>query len=168
MTIMHNLVHRSNPILKDISLKVLKNTQLRNEISKVLSEKIQEYKGIGLAAPQLGIPVRAIIIGFGENPQVMFNPEIIEFGPDSSLMSEGCLSFPQMKLKVRRSTYVDVKWENLFGEEKSMRFVNLTAQILQHEIGHLDGVLFTDLVSRYKIDKEVKRLGWKSLYLDRD
>jgi peptide deformylase len=164
----YNLVHRSDPVLKQISTTIPKPLELRNTLSQLLTEKIKEYNGIGLALPQLGISRRAFVIGYGENPQVMFNPEITEFGKDTVLMPESSLTFPGMVLKIKRSSSVDIKWENLFGEEKAMRFVNVTACLLQQMCGMLDGVLITDLVSRYHINKEIKRLGWKSLLLDKD
>lgn len=100
--------------------------------------------GIGLAANQVGI-LKRIIIVLTENFQgVMINPEIVRYGPESSVLAEGCLSFPGQRVNIDRPSAIYVAWWNLDGTSSNREFTGLTAKCIQHEIDHLDGKLIED------------------------
>lgn len=136
-----------DPILRKKS-KVVSNYSDR---LKVLIEDMYETMdiayGVGLAAPQVGILKRIIVIDNRDdengNRFYMINPEIIEKeGEEVSL--EGCLSVPGKQGSVKRAKEVKVRYNDLYGEEKIMEAEDFLARILQHEIDHLDGILYTD------------------------
>ncbi|NMW84900.1 peptide deformylase [Peptoniphilus sp. AGMB00490] len=136
-----------DPILRKKS-KVVSNY---NDRLKVLIDDMYETMdiayGVGLAAPQVGILKRVIVIDNRDeedgNRFYMINPEIIEKeGEEVSL--EGCLSVPGKQGSVKRAKDVKVRYNDLYGEEKIMEAEDFLARILQHEIDHLDGVLYTD------------------------
>ena len=119
--------------------------------------------GIGLAAPQVGHAIRLVVMdtdwsdeGAERNPTVIVNPEIVE-REGTILWEEGCLSVPDFTAEVERSEHIVVRYENLEGEEVTEDVTGLRAVCFQHEIDHLDGVLFIDRISRLKRSLYVKR-----------
>lgn len=115
-------------------------------------ETMREAPGVGLAAPQVGIPLRVIVVEFGDEedenvPPKLFslvNPEIVRASKDSITGTEGCLSIPGYLGDVERSTQVLVKGQNRHGKPMRLKANGWLARIFQHEIDHLDGVLFID------------------------
>lgn len=102
-------------------------------------------KGIGLAAPQVGIPKRVIIADIGEELITMMNPEILTgFGED--FLKEGCLSVPDTFVSIKRRQSIWVKYLNKKGNEQECELNGLTARVIQHEVDHLNGVLIIDYV----------------------
>lgn len=108
-----------------------------------MKETMYEAHGVGLAAPQVGILKRLVVIDVGEGPIVLINPEILETS-GSQLDEEGCLSIPGREEEVERPNYVKVKALNEKGEEIIIEGEELLARAMCHEIDHLDGVLFID------------------------
>ena len=106
--------------------------------------------GIGLAAPQLGILQRLIVLdcekeeGATPRPTVMFNPEILAVSDETNVYDEGCLSIPEQFGEVTRPAEVQIRWIDADGDEKEAGFDGLWATCVQHEIDHLNGVLFID------------------------
>lgn len=107
--------------------------------------------GIGLAAPQIGIKRRMVVIDVGEGLIELINPEITHFSEEKAGMDEGCLSVPGMRGYVMRPEKVTVKAQNRKGEWFTIEADGLLARCLQHEIDHLDGVLYVD-----KMEYEIK------------
>jgi peptide deformylase len=108
-----------------------------------MEETMRAASGVGLAAPQVGVGVRLIVLDVGEGPIVVFNPEIIDRdGQDVDV--EGCLSIPGVNGYVERSAWVKVAGLDAKGKPLVIEGTDLLARALQHEIDHLDGVLFTD------------------------
>lgn len=115
---------------------------------------MQEHDGIGLAAPQLGEPSRVIAVvdpqGKPRKPLVMVNPEIVEaFGPVVTF-EEGCLSFPGLYFDVLRPLGVEVSYRDPDGNERILRDEGLLARVIQHEVDHLDGILYIDRLPRWR------------------
>ncbi|HEY8888891.1 MAG TPA: peptide deformylase [Clostridium sp.] len=110
---------------------------------KDMMETMYDSKGIGLAAPQVGILKRIVVIDIGNGPMAIINPEIIEM-QGSQLSNEGCLSLPGIQKNVARPEKVRVKALNEKAEEIVIEGEGLLARALCHEIDHLDGVLFID------------------------
>lgn len=108
-----------------------------------MKDTMYEFDGIGLAAPQIGVLKRVIVVDAGDNYMELINPEII-YKEGEQTGSEGCLSIPGVYGKVTRAKKVVVKALNRHNEEIEIKAEDLLAKVLQHEIDHLDGILFTD------------------------
>ena len=121
-----------------------------------------EAHGIGLAAPQVGYSIRVIVFDIehpeGEkNPQVLINPVILE-AEGEEVMEEGCLSVPGIRAEVKRKAKVLVKGYNLDEKEVIIEADGLLARVIQHEVDHLDGILFFDRISRIRREMIKKKL----------
>ncbi len=121
-----------------------------------------ENDGLGLAAPQCGISYQVFVMGTKENKQIMYNPVILSSADEKIADVEGCLSYPGLIIKVPRPTAVQVKWQHVDGKVMEGKFTGLTARIIQHEIAHLQGVLFWEGVGKTTLamarDKRTKYL----------
>jgi peptide deformylase len=136
----------------------------RSFVSNMI-ETMHEAKGIGLAAPQVGVSKRIIVIEDVENknngsPLALFNPKIVKKKGKSSFC-EGCLSVPQVTADIVRSERVLVEALNIEGERVRIDAKGLFATVLQHEIDHLDGILFIDRVGFFKRKKILKEISSK-------
>lgn len=109
-------------------------------------ETMEKLDGIGLAAPQVNVQKQIIVLLIAGLPVVMFNPEVTVVGDDTDLMEEGCLSVPDQTGAVQRPTKIQVKYLTRRGKEAQMTLEGLEARCLQHEVDHLNGVLFVDKV----------------------
>ncbi len=121
-----------------------------------------EAPGIGLAAIQLGEPQRVITIDLAKKeeppePQVFINPEILWVSDDKATYEEGCLSIPEYYEEVERPALVKVKYLDVKGKPQEIEAAGLLATCLQHEIDHLNGVLFIDHISKLKRDRVIKK-----------
>lgn len=103
--------------------------------------------GCGLAAPQVGISKRFLVYDAGNGPTVVVNPVIIKQRGEQFEPSEGCLSLPRIKARIRRPNVISIKAQDINGNEIFIRATELEARILCHEIDHLDGILITDRAS---------------------
>ena len=143
-----------DPELKKRSLPVTVITDKTRELVRDMAETMYDAPGVGLAAPQIGVHQRIIVIDVSckdDKPEliVAINPEIIH-AEGEAYEEEGCLSVPKFSANVRRHAKVVVKSLNLDGEEVVIRADDLLAIAFQHEIDHLDGVLFIDHLSPLK------------------
>ena len=143
-----------NPELKKKSLQVTIITDSIRELARDMAETMYDAPGIGLAAPQIGVHQRVIVIdvsGKNEPPDliVAINPVIIHSDGDS-FEEEGCLSVPSYAANVKRHAGVIVKALDLEGNERTWNAEDLLAIAFQHEIDHLDGILFVDHLSPLK------------------
>jgi peptide deformylase len=131
-------------------------------LAKDMLDTMYDAPGIGLAAPQIGVMKRIVVIdiaGEGEkpDPMVLINPEIIRFGDEMQVTEEGCLSIPELYYEVERPNAVTVKYTDLDGNEVEKDTEGKLAVCVQHEIDHLDGVLYIDYLSRLKRDRVLKK-----------
>ena len=133
-------------------------------------ETMYKYNGVGLAAPQIGILKRVLVIDTGEEGEKleMINPTITKLEKEV-ILSEGCLSFPNVFGNVRRYNYTEAEYMTKDGEKKTIKAEGLLAQAIQHEIDHLNGVLFIDQVidgKFYTFDDKGKKknIVYKSKY----
>ncbi len=147
------LRYLGDPILRKVSREV---TEINERIKTLLEDMVEtmyEYDGVGLAAPQVGVLRRVIVIDVGEGPIKMINPEIIE-EEGESIDIEGCLSIPNRSGTVKRPEKLKVKYLDEKGEEKILEGTGLLARALCHEIDHLNGVLFIDkMIEEIEIDQ---------------
>lgn len=141
-----NLRYDTDPLLHKVSKKVEKVDDKIRQLIIDMFETMYANGGIGLAAPQVGILKRIIVIDTGEQNEsvALINPEILSMKEDV-VVKEGCLSFPNLFAKVKRKKKCKVKALDINGEEIVLEAEGLFAQAIQHEINHLDGIVFTDL-----------------------
>ena len=132
------------PILRQKSRRVRSiDGSIRKLITNML-ETMHSVSGVGLAAPQVGIPLRVIVIGIPEQaPIVLVNPEIVRKSGER-LVDEGCLSVPGYIGQVQRALSITVKGRDQNGKEARIKADDLLAQVLEHEINHINGVLYID------------------------
>jgi peptide deformylase len=120
------------------------------EIVKLMTEVMLRDNGVGLAAPQIGIAKRVIIINSPDRVYAIVNPEIICASEEEELAFEGCLSVPAVQAEIMRKRVIKVKGFDLQGEELILDTEGAVARAVQHEIDHLNGVLFIDYLSKAK------------------
>ena len=152
-----------DPRLREISKPILEINDEIRELAKDMCDVMYDEPGIGLAAPQLGVPLRLIVVDTTwteedteRNPLILINPEITE-RQGSIVWREGCLSVPDFESEVERHAKVHLVAQDLEGEEVVIEAEELQAVCFQHEADHLDGVLFIDRISRLKRNLYVKR-----------
>lgn len=136
-------------ILRTVCEQVTKFDKSLKKLAEDMVETMEQAKGLGIAAPQVGINARVFIVTFDygqkdERQVVMVNPEITFFSTEKEIAEEGCLSLPKVFGNVERPSEIVVKYQNLRGQELSLRLEGLNARVVQHELDHLNGVLFTD------------------------
>lgn len=159
-----NLVKVPDELLKQKSKKVEK---IDDELKKLIDDMVEtmyENNGIGLAAVQVGKLLRIVVIDVRDkekeekNPLVFINPEITWFSEEKELMEEGCLSVPQQSAKILRSLSVEVKYNDINMNEKTLKTDGLLAHCLQHEIDHTNGIVYIDYLSKLKRDSIIKKV----------
>ena len=157
------IVIEPDPILRKKSKPVEKvDDELRRLLDDML-ETMYSAPGIGLAAVQVGILKRLIVIDISKekekkNPLFLINPEIISKSKNTSIYEEGCLSLPGHFAEIERPAECQVKYIDYDGKKKEIKASGLLATCIQHEIDHLNGVLFVDYLSKLKKDMIIKKL----------
>ena len=133
----------------------------RKELSKVMYDNMVKYGGLGLSANQVGLPYRMFVMG--GHPQVedgkvrsVFNQLINDVSPESINLKEGCLSFPFLFLSIKRPKWCSVRYTDENGEEIEETLHGMSARIFMHENEHMNGYVFTDLVSKLKLERAEK------------
>lgn len=146
--------YAGDPILRKVSREV---TEINDRIKTLLEDMVEtmyEYDGVGLAAPQVGILRRVVVIDVGEGPIKMINPEIIE-QEGESIDIEGCLSIPNRSGTVKRPEKVKVRYLDENGVEKTLEGTGLLARVICHEVDHLNGILFIDkMIEEVELDQD--------------
>ena len=127
------------------------------EFTKTLAETMVREDGIGLAANQVGVPYRVFTVR-SDPLLVCYNPKIVDLSGEELLGPEGCLSFPGLSVKVKRWEEVRLRFQNYKGTFVTRKFGGLAARVVQHEMDHLDGILFFNRANRYHRDQAFKRL----------
>lgn len=147
-----------DPILKQYCSEVEKvDKRIRNLLDD-MAETMYASEGVGIAAPQVGIPIRAVVIDVDKKRYDLINP-VITYREGSIIDSEGCLSCPNLYGDVERAEKVRVKYTTRFNKEKEIEAEGLFARCIQHEIDHLNGRLFIDIaknISRGKVNRDKK------------
>ncbi len=156
------LVILPDPLLRQVSTPVERVDDQLRRLADDMLETMYDAPGIGLAAIQIGEPIRMLVIDLAKDdqpkePHVFLNPEILAQGDGTNVHEEGCLSIPDYYAEVERPDAVTVRYLGLDSEQHEMQAEGLMATCLQHEIDHLNGVLFIDHISRLKRDMVVRR-----------
>ena len=123
-----------------------------------LSETLQKLQGLGLSANQVGINKRICVINMGDKNWILFNPVIVSKSKELSTFSEGCLSYPGLYLKIERAASIVVKFQAMNGQWVEETLNGIAAVCLQHELDHLDGIVYTDRVSELKLNQAKKKV----------
>ena len=152
-----------DPMLRQKSIPVEKiDANIKNLMNDML-ETMYDAPGIGLAAIQIGIAKRVVVMDVSKEadkkePLYFVNPEITWKSSTSTTYEEGCLSIPNQFAKIKRADKCNVKYLDYDGVEKEIKAEGLIATCIQHEIDHLNGILFIDYLSKIKKDMIIKKL----------
>ena len=149
------LVKPDHPLLKTkLEEYDFKNPLLMSseELQRRLILALAHYKGYGLSANQIGLPYRCFVAGNDDlGMEAFFNPKITQVSTDVTALEEGCLTYPCLYLRIKRPNRVAIEWKNVHGDYRKGNFVGLTARILQHEMDHLNGILFTSYATPFEL-----------------
>ena len=156
------IIKMPDPILRQAAMSVAEITDGTRQLLNDMVATMYDAPGIGLAAPQVNISLRVIVMDCGKDdePELikMVNPEIISVSDVRTVLEEGCLSIPDQTADVERPAEVEVQYLNEDGVGQSLVAAGLLATCVQHEIDHLNGVLFIDHISRLKRDMILRRV----------
>lgn len=152
------LVDRYDNILKqEIPVFDFKNPPVNPvELYQELAENMIEYHGIGLSANQIGLPYRAFVMRAEEIIGV-FNPKIVDFSEETVILEEGCVSFPGLFVPIKRPKKIRARYTLPNGEVVTKQFDGITARCFQHELDHLNGVVYTGRANRFHLEKAKKK-----------
>ncbi len=158
----HQVVKWPDPVLARRGEEITVFDAALKQLVEEMFESMYEAQGIGLAAPQIALSKRITVIdvSFRKNPEdklVLINPQVIA-AEGKQVEEEGCLSLPDIREKVQRAARVKVKAQDVTGKWFEVEGEELLARALQHEIDHLDGVLFIDRLSRLKRELVLRRI----------
>ena len=163
------IIETPDPLLRQISTPVEAVTPEIKALIADMFETMYDAPGIGLAAVQVGVPKRILVIDLQEpeeedgepvrDPMVFINPEILEASETTQLYSEGCLSVPDQYAEVERPDHIRARWLDGEGKPHEEEIEGLLAICLQHEMDHLEGILFIDHLSRLKREMVLKKLA---------
>lgn len=150
------IVKQGHPVLRQKAKRVERVDQEIRNLADEMLKAMYEANGVGLAAPQVAVPVRLVVIDVGDGPVTLINPEVIKReGEEEDI--EGCLSIPGLYGVVNRAAKVAVAALDRNGNPAVISGEGLLARALQHEIDHLDGILFVDKASQVMTAEEYRR-----------
>ena len=165
------IITEPNKILRQTSLSVENVGKEEQKLMDDMLETMYEAKGIGLAAIQIGFPKRIIVIDISKDdekkPMYFVNPIIKNKNSDYSTNEEGCLSVPNQFAEVNRPSECEVEYLDYNGNKKVLKATGLLATCIQHEMDHLEGILFIDYLSKLKKMMIVKKLSKQKNKVDR-
>ncbi len=148
----------NEPVLREKCKKVRRIDKKIKKLLVNIAQTMKKGQGIGLAAPQVGVLKRAITVQTdlrGRRILVLVNPKILKKSKETEINEEGCLSFPNIFLKIKRAKEIEIEGLDINGEKIKMKAQGLLARVFQHEIDHLDGILFFNRLSF------IKKIGFK-------
>ena len=157
------IITEPNKILREVSKPVEKVGKDEQSLMNDMLDTMYAADGIGLAAIQIGIPKRIIVMDISWNkgekkPMYFVNPVIREKDKEKSIYEEGCLSVPNQFAEIERPKKCEVEYLNYEGKKKILKAEGLLATCIQHEMDHLEGILFIDYLSKLKKSMIVKKL----------
>ena len=160
---LRNIIIEPDPILRKKCEPLEKMDASTKKLMDDMLETMYQAPGIGLAAVQIGILKRLVVIDISKdeekkNPIFLINPEIINLSEQTSVYEEGCLSLPGQFAEVERPAECILKYIDYYGKEKELKADGLLSTCIQHEVDHLNGILFIDYLSKLKKDMIIKKL----------
>ena len=161
-----------NKLLRQISVPVEKVEETERELMNDMLETMYAANGIGLAAIQIGIPKRIIVMDLSKeenkkNPMYFVNPVIKKKNDQNLTYEEGCLSVPNQFAEIDRPKTCEVEYLDYNGIKQNLKAEGLLATCIQHEIDHLEGILFIDYLSKLKKEMIIKKLSKQQVKPDR-
>lgn len=138
-----DIVIAGNPVLRQVAKPVERIDKKLQRLLRDMAETMYAADGVGLAAPQIGVSKRIVVIDVGEGLYEMINPVIVK-KEGEALRAEGCLSVPDYEGEVKRAEYVECEFTDRSGKRLLLSADGLLAVCVQHELDHLDGILFID------------------------
>ena len=159
-------------LLRQVSKPVEKVGDLERELMKDMLDTMYTAKGIGLAAIQIGVPKRIIVMDISKeenkkNPMYFVNPIIIKKNDEKVTYEEGCLSVPNQFAEIDRPSKCEVEYLDYNGNKQNLKAEGLLATCIQHEMDHLEGILFIDYLSKLKKEMIIKKLSKQQSKPDR-
>jgi peptide deformylase len=156
------IIYLPDPILREIAKPIERVDDDTRRLIDDMLETMYAAPGIGLAAPQIGVSRRLLVMdpsakGEESEPLAMINPEILDLGGERQIGEEGCLSIPDIFADVERPSLVRVRYVDRRGKTAERLFEGRSAVILQHEVDHLNGVLFIDHLSKLRRDLLIRK-----------
>ena len=169
---LREILTEPNEILRKKSLPVEKFDEDLQQLMKDMLDTMYAAPGIGLAAIQIGEPKRVIVLDLSskdepKNPMYFINPEIITKSESKSTYEEGCLSVPGQFAEIDRPDKCHIKYLDYNGQQKEIKAEGMLATCIQHEIDHLEGILFIDYLSKLKKSSILKKLSKRNKVLER-
>ena len=177
---LRQILTEPNKILREKSLTVKIVDEDLKKLMDDMLETMYAAPGIGLAAIQVGVPKRVIVLDIApkdkpniapkdkpKNPMFFVNPEIITKSENSSTYEEGCLSVPGQFAEINRPDKCHIKYLDYYGQPKEIKADGMLATCIQHEIDHLEGILFIDYLSKLKKTMIVKKLSKQKKAIER-
>ena len=155
---MYQLVEEASKVLRvpPLEFDFENPTHDPKEVEEKLAEAMEKFGGLALSANQVGVDVRMFVMRTQDGVQGFFNPELTRVSQETDLLKEGCLSFPDIYLMIKRSKVVEMKYFDADGEEHIITLDGLGARCVQHEIDHLNGIVFLQRASKLKLDRAIK------------
>ncbi len=159
---LRDIITLPDPLLRTTSTPVSRVTADTRKLMDDMLETMYAAPGIGLAAVQIGVPERVIVVDVArepepKNPLFLVNPEIVWSSEQKADYEEGCLSIPEYFEMVTRPAEVKIQYRDRQGEARELHASGVFATCLQHEIDHLNGVLFIDYISKLKRDRVIRK-----------
>ena len=169
---LRKIIIEPDPILREKCEPLEKVDTDTKKLMDDMLETMYAAPGIGLAAVQIGILKRLVVIDISrdeekKNPIFLINPEIINQSKQTSVYEEGCLSIPGQFAEIERPAECTLKYINYNGEKKELKADGLLATCIQHEVDHLNGILFIDYLSKLKKDMIIRKLVKKKKEIER-
>ena len=169
---LRQILTEPNKILREKSLTVKVVDEDLQKLMDDMLETMYAAPGIGLAAIQVGVPKRVIVLDIApkdkpKNPMYFVNPEIITKSENSSTYEEGCLSVPGQFAEINRPDKCHIKYLDYYGQPKEIKADGMLATCIQHEIDHLEGILFIDYLSKLKKTMIIKKLSKQKKAIER-
>ena len=159
-------------LLRQVSQPVDHVGENEQKLMDDMIETMYAAKGIGLAAIQVGFPKRIIVMDISKdqtnkNPMYFVNPIILNKATEQSIYEEGCLSVPNQFAEIERPKKIEIEYLDYYGEKKLLKAEGLLATCIQHEMDHLEGILFIDYLSKLKKSMIIKKLSKQKIRPER-
>ena len=158
------IITEPNNLLRQVSKPVEKVGKEEQQLMKDMLETMYAANGIGLAAIQIGVPKRIIVMDISQDgkkkePRYFVNPVILKKNSEMMTYEEGCLSVPNQFAEIDRPKKCEIEYLDFSGEKKNLKAEGLLATCIQHEMDHLEGILFIDYLSKLKKSMIIKKLS---------
>ena len=129
------------------------------QFSQNLVKFMYDNNGLGIAANQVGTPYRIFAMRGAPENFVCFNPKIVQYSEQTVVLEEGCLTYPGLLVKIKRSEFIRVRFQTPNGETLTKQFIGMSARVFQHEMDHLDGIVFYNRANKFHREQALRK--WK-------